>query len=118
MAVRAVAAAEDLRERLVLRGSAALWLRYLPGRTAADLDYVDMEWLRPGGRRDMPGLEADVRRVRDAHFRSVLGEDRARLSAAQRLVRFDIGPAYLPFSPVRHALPGAWRTCWCATWST
>ena len=106
MAVRAVAAAEGLRERLVLRGSAALWLRYLPSRTAVDLDFVDLEWLRPGGCRDMSRLEADVRRVLDTHFRSVLGEDRARLSAAQRLVRFDISPAYMPLSPVRHTLPG------------
>lgn len=109
-ALRAVAGTPDLRERLVSRGSAAIWLRYLPQRTAVNLDFVDAERVVPGGRSDTNELEARVRGVLDGHFRAVLGGDPAQLAEAQRAVRFDISPPYMPLSPIRHTLPGGGAT--------
>lgn len=106
MALRAIGAVPELRERLVLRGSGAMWAKYLPARSAADLDFVDLARPLSDAARGIEAAEARVRQALSSHFLQALAGDAVALREAQQVVSFDICPLYMPLSPVDHTFPG------------
>ena len=105
--VRAIATDPELSQRLVLRGSGAIWLRFLPDRLPNDLDYIDLA--RPSGGappEPVEQFEARVRQRLGRYFRETLPANHVAraIRGAQSTVGLELSPTYMPVPIEFHAI--------------